>query len=231
MINIHQDTKCVACKRKCESFKMLNEQELLEINKHRFETHFNAGEIIFKQNMPATSVVIVSKGIFKLQLHLKNKRSLILTIDKGPALIGTPGTFVDNKYTFTLAAMTNIDACIIDTAVIKQTLRSNSEFADKFISECSQRSMHIYNRAISLTQKQMHGRLAEALLFFSSEIYNSKTFTLPMSRQDLADYTGMTKESACKILKQLKEDKTIEFTTTHFKILDNEKLEFLSEFG
>lgn len=231
MINIGQATTCAACKRKCNAFKLLTKEELLHINQHRFETHFEPSDIIFKQGMPSSGVAIIAAGIFKMEIQHGHTGNLILGIEKGPALIGTPGMFTDNKYHYSLVALTALETCIIDTDIIKATIKSNSDFAEQFIAECSRRSIYIYQRAISLTLKHMHGKLAETLLFFANEIYNANTFSVPLTRQELANYTGITKESVSRILKQFKDENIIDFKMSHFKILDKAKLELIREHG
>ncbi len=55
-------------------------------------------------------------------------------------------------------------------------------------------------------QKQIHGRLADALLFLSDEIFESDSFELPLSRTDLGDYIHATRESVTRTLSRLKAD-------------------------
>ena len=77
---------------------------------------------------------------------------------------------------------------------------------------------------MNLTHKQMHGRIADTLIYLSKEIYKSSTFETPLNRQDIADMSAMTKESAIRILKELKDDNIIDFTTSGFTILNEPSL-------
>jgi CRP/FNR family transcriptional regulator len=77
----------------------------------------------------------------------------------------------------------------------------------------------------------MPGRIADTLLYLSKEIFNCNTFEIPLTRQDIADMSAMTKESAIRILKELKDDKIIDFTASGFTILNEASLIQISVTG
>jgi len=84
---------------------------------------------------------------------------------------------------------------------------------------------------LELTQKQMPGRVAGSLLYLAEEIYNTNDMMLDISRQDLAELSGMTKESAIRILKEFKDAGYISLDAQHFTIHDSENLEKISQNG
>ena len=51
-----------------------------------------------------------------------------------------------------------------------------------------------------------HGRVAEALLYLSDSVYHADEFDMDLSRAELAEFTGMSKESVSRIFKEFKED-------------------------
>jgi len=52
-----------------------------------------------------------------------------------------------------------------------------------------------------------------------------------INRQELAELTGMSKESACRILKDFKDSDVIDFQNSHMKILNMEALQKISRNG
>jgi CRP/FNR family transcriptional regulator len=86
----------------------------------------------------------------------------------------------------------------------------------------------VYERLISLTQKQMPGRIADVLLYLSNEIYNDNTFDISLSRQDIGDLSSMTKDSAIRILKDFESEKIILVEGKHISILKKETLNEIS---
>jgi len=84
---------------------------------------------------------------------------------------------------------------------------------------------------VGLSQKQMHGRIADALIYLSKEIYNSKVVGGEISRQDMADYTSMSKDSAIRILKEFERDEIIILDGKRIEILSDERLQEISQRG
>lgn len=52
MAEFKKETHCSCCNLKLNIFRFLTDSELAQINKNRFEVHFNKGETIFKQGGP-----------------------------------------------------------------------------------------------------------------------------------------------------------------------------------
>jgi CRP-like cAMP-binding protein len=77
----------------------------------------------------------------------------------------------------------------------------------------------------------MAGRIAEALLFFSDEVYHSDTFDVILTRQELGELTNMAKESVVRILKELDSQGVIKSDSSRIQILDMSRLHLISEKG
>jgi CRP-like cAMP-binding protein len=77
----------------------------------------------------------------------------------------------------------------------------------------------------------MHGKMADALIYLSENIFKSLEFGIPLSRQDLADMTAMSKDSAIRILKEFERDEIIVVDGKNVKILSMDALRDLSEHG
>jgi len=79
--------------------------------------------------------------------------------------------------------------------------------------------------------KTEHWQGCDAILFFAIEIYNSNTFTLPISRKELADLTGITRESASRILTNFHNEKILEINGRNITIVNDPLLRQISEKG
>ena len=77
----------------------------------------------------------------------------------------------------------------------------------------------------------MLGRMADGLLYLGNIFYKSSHFMLNLSRQDLADLTGMSKDSAIRILKEFEKDRIIALKGKEIKILNPEQLQSISRLG
>ncbi len=99
------------------------------------------------------------------------------------------------------------------------------------MKEFSINMLSTYDRLINISQKQIPGRMAGALLYFSDEIYNNNKIPSVISKQDLADLTSMSKDSAVKILREFKEEGIITTQSNHIEIIDKEALKKISNIG
>jgi CRP/FNR family transcriptional regulator len=97
--------------------------------------------------------------------------------------------------------------------------------------DLSKGQLQSFHSCISNAQKHSVGKVAEALLFFANEIYQSNSFMLPVSRQDLGDMTGTTRESVSRILTDFHNDKLISLDGKKVVIDKPELLKKISEKG
>ena len=110
-------------------------------------------------------------------------------------------------------------------------MHTNNAFADEFIKDMSKNILTNYNRLMNLTQKQMSGRIADALIYLSDEIFKSRKYEMILSKGDLADYSGMTKDNAVKVLRMFKREKIINLVKNEIEILDYKALHRIKQVG
>ena len=77
----------------------------------------------------------------------------------------------------------------------------------------------------------MSGRVADALLYFSDEVFRSDEYEMIFSRQELGEMTSMAKECVVRILKEFEDSGVVYSDSSKIKILDKEKLIQISEKG
>ncbi|MFC2123567.1 Crp/Fnr family transcriptional regulator [Bacteroidota bacterium] len=224
------DFKCLDCSRcfkKNQLFQKLNNKELEYVNNYRLEVRFKKGEIVFKQGTPFTHVVILHEGLGKLYIEGRHNKNLIIGFAKPYELVSGPGMFIDSRNHFSFSTITDAGACFIEAGAIKEVLKGNAVFAEEYMRACSQGKVELYNIAMSLTQKNMEGRIADALLFLQDQIFNNNHIKY-VNKQDIADLTAMSKESAIRVLKEFKSEGLIEEVNSHIEILDPKALKKIS---
>ena len=138
-------------------------------------------------------------------------------------MIGGPGMFVDYIHHFSVAAVEDTTACLIDTKIIVEMIEKNQNFACSLLKGSNISSINNFKKFIHLTQKQMHGRIADAFILLMDEIYCRNPFILTVSRQDLADLTAMSKV--------FKDQKLIRVDGNLVEILNKKELIRIGETG
>jgi len=200
---------CGACLTKLPIFNSLTEEQFELVNQVRCRVKFRPGEVIFKQGTAMTHIIIVNEGLVKVYLEGINNRNLILRFAKPISIIGGPGFFTDFKNHITTVAVEESAACFIDVNTLTDLIKVNTVFALDLLKWVNSQTLANYIKFIELTQKGMHGRIAGALLYLHNEVFTDRNGEIRIKRQDLADLTAMSKESAIRILKELKDENII----------------------
>ncbi|MCJ7819959.1 MAG: Crp/Fnr family transcriptional regulator [Bacteroidales bacterium] len=224
-------SSCENCSRCWSNFKNLSREDLEMVNLNRYEAHFKPGEIIIKQGSPSSNAIFLISGLAKVYVEGYSGKNIILHLAEQSTLLAGPGVHVNARYCYSVAAITQVQACFISFDILRKVIKSNPDFAVGFIEDLSDKAFRMYQKVINLTQKKMHGRLAEALLYFSDNLFHSDDFEMVLSRQELGEMTNMAKESVVRILGELEEEKIIHATPRAVKILDHDKLRVISEKG
>ena len=215
---------CFDCDNRSELFHLLNEREVEFLHNNRYEVIFEEGETIHKQGSSASHVLTITSGLSKLYLEGKH-RNIIMEILQPTDLFIAPGLFVDNRHHYTLKAITHLTACFLDAEYFQKMLHRNSNFAQRYIEIMNRKTIESYSKILELTQKQMPGRVAGALLYLSDRVYKSRDIKLDLSRQDIADLSGLTKESSIRIMKEFKDAGYISLEGQHLIINDHKNLQ------
>lgn len=231
MTTFHRSTNCNSCdvcNLKSPFFRNLSEEQIKILNENRYEITFREGENIIKQGTASSHMVMLTSGMAKMYIEGIDNRNLILELVKPWVLIGGPGIYIDNRYHYSVTALENCTACFIETANLKKVVRQNPDFAEIMLSHCSFNGSKNFERLVSIVQKQMHGRIADVLLYLMKDVYASGSFELNISRQDIGDLSGLSKDSAIRILKELENEGVIQIDGRKISILKEDMLKMIS---
>ena len=230
IFELMNDMSCSLCIYKSTAAQKLNADEISILENNHAKVRFNAGDIIVKQDCLSTNVAYIKSGLVKI--HMRGPiRERIIKITKAPTYLCLPSFFGDKTNHFSVTALEETHVCFFDVNVFKDFIYSNGDFAFQIILEMSKNELLNFENCINNAQKQNIGRIADAILFFANKIYNSDTFNLPISRQELADLAGITRESASRILTDFHNEKIIDLQNRQLTILNKQLLLEISEKG
>jgi len=226
----YKTLNCKNCVRRMKCFDFLSETELDFIDQNRVELHFKRGENICKQGSYINTVLFLYDGTVKIYIETQ-VRNLILSIVDSGNIIGLPSLFNDNLFHYSATAVDKSMICAINVSAFNQVILTNAPFAAEIIKLLNKISLLGLDRMVSLTQKQLHGRFADGLLFLFKNVYRSLKFKLSLSRKDLAELTGMSTESAVRLIKEFRNEGVITVEKKILEIIDLKKLEQIANNG
>lgn len=191
-----------------------------------YDMTYKKGETIFKQGTIVPHVAFIRSGMVKIMLESVNRKQPLCIEKEG--FIGLESMYNDKFSQYTVIALTDVKICLVEIESFKKALSTNAELAVKIIESLNNRTKLLYERIITLTQKQGPGRVADILICLSERIYENDTFCSPCSRKEMAEMCALSLESLSRILKEFKDEKIIELDTKTVTILDKKELELIS---
>ena len=234
---IHCDKRNNDCCKNCfkehehNIFECLNVEQLDFLMDQKQRIQYNPGETIIKQNTSSTHVVCINEGYAKLYVEgIKGKNLIVKLVSKGSFITGG-GLFNGNVQHFTISAITPVTCCLIDSSRLTKLFSENDNFAVNLMRHHTNRSNSLLDQMVNLTQKYMPGRVADTLLYLKNDVFKENPFTVPLTRQDLADMSNMTKESFVRILQQFKESELVKSKGNTFEIINESSLISISKNG
>ena len=212
-------------------FMLLSPDELRTLNENRINIHFKSGEIIQKQGTSMTHIIFIFSGLVKVYFEGEDEVNTILRIVKPMSFVGGPGIYSDHLYHFTIAALNETSVCYFDFALLKNILDHNNAFASEFLKDFSISILSVYNRLMTLTHKNIAGKMAYTLLYLFEDVYENKENSILFSKHDLADLASVSRDSAVKILRDFQHEGIIRMTDHKIEIIKPDRLRMIQSVG
>ena len=222
---------CRNCKVRHCAAAVLDVEELDLINKSRHETTYKKGAIIIHEGSPTSHIIYLKTGLVKEYVKGAHEHEQILQIVKKFSYLGLTSLFGDKINHYSYAALEDITVCYIDISVFNQLIKQNGSFGYEILISIARDNLNNFNRFMKQSQKKTYGRVADAILYFSNIIYESKEFEIPFTRQELANLIGISRESATRVLTKFHEDEIVSLRDRHIRIDNLTLLQQISKNG
>lgn len=221
---------CKECRFKASATCHLNEDEFQQLEHNSVTVQFKKGESIIKQHALSLNVAYLRSGMAKVHMQGPT-RDKILRVVKAPAFLGLPTSFGEKINQFSVTAINEAEVCFIDLGIFRNLIFSNGKFAYELILDLCRIELDDYIRYASLAQKQIPGLVAETILCFAEKIFHSDEFNMPLTRGEMGDLIGTSRESVSRVLSEMSQDKIIAFDASQISILNKDALSKISEKG
>ena len=222
--NISLISDCESCMYRSLLFDTLDQNSLRKINTKRKQSIYKKGERICVEGERIEDLVYIHTGLVKLSKRNNDGQTQILSIAQPLDYVGLLSVFSNTTYQYSITAIETSSVCFINLESVKDTIKSNGDFALDFVAKMSKASDEIIFYRQMLSKKGLKEKIAFILLFFSNEIYKSSMFEFPISRQEIADIVGARAENVIRIISDFKKKKIINSRGQKIEILDKECL-------
>jgi CRP/FNR family transcriptional regulator len=231
---VNEKTKYCVCEN-CEFrdivFAYLDDAAIQELCNNKEEHSFSKGEIINHEGEKIIDFKYLKSGLVKLFRRTSTGEEQVITITRPFEFVSNMSIFSDERYRYSVSALEDSVVCVVKLDYIKNLFLKNGHFALGLISKISKITDKIITQTLDIRQKNLIGRVAFVLLYFTKEIYSTRIFDLPVSRKEIADYIGMSTANVIRTLSDFKKDGIIKVFGKTIEIVDINKLEILSKRG
>jgi CRP-like cAMP-binding protein len=210
-------------------FDVLTDKQKNELLNNTVKIDFAAGETIIKRGFVASNIMFIESGIAKLDILTDGHITTVSLIPE-KSFIGVVCTFANHHYDFSAVALEKTTISLFDRELFERFIKENGEFACHFIQHMSLITNGLVHHLSRFSHKNIEGALAILLADFSS-IYKSTTFTLPVSRIEMANILGYSKESVINTLSKFNKEEIIAVSDRKIVINSLAKLLQIGEIG
>lgn len=222
---------CSHCDFREIVFSNLDEQAIQDLCNHKEEQSFRKGEVINHEGEKITDFKYLKSGLVKLYRRTNTGDEQVITITRPFEFVSNMSIFSEERYKYSVSAVEDSVICVVKLDFIKALFLKNGGFALGMITKISKINDKIINQTLDIRQKNLIGRVAYVLLYFTKDIYNSMVFDLPVSRKEIADYIGMSTANVIRTLSDFKKDGIIKVFGKTIEVVDINKLEIISKRG
>lgn len=222
MGELHTDScnKCSGelCASKVYIFENLNRHELTEIVNIIDHKKYAKGDTIFLEGEAADTLYFVNEGRIKLYKYTKDGKEQILHILSQGDFFGELELIKPSKYSFNSKAIAHSKICTITKDEMRNIMMQKPEISIKVLESLAERLSKVESLAQNLATNDVDSRMAYLLTNLAEKygIRTDETITikLPISREEMASYIGVTRETISRKLKKLEEKNIIKLSGT-----------------
>lgn len=202
------------CARKVPIFSVLDDKELLQVVNLIIHREFIKGEMIVMEDEPFENLIIINQGQVKAFKDNQAGKEQILYIFSEGDFFGESSLLRDQKAAYYVEALERTKVCMIKKSEFRNLIKEYPEIGLKIIDVLSTRIDKLEHTIQSMGTNKVESRIATVLLEFANK-YGSKKgdgieFELPLSREGIANYIGLTRETVSRKMNQLQEEGLIE---------------------
>lgn len=214
--------------------ELLTENQLQELRKNLTIHKYSKNELIYNEGDVPMSLLCLISGKVKVCKSGVGGRTQIIRVIKPVQYLGYRAYFANQNYVTAASAFETSYICKIPMDLVYRWMEENIKLSLFFVRQLSLDLGVSDQRTVSLTQKHIRGRLAEALLFLQ-ESYgleeDGATLSIYLTREDLANLSNMTTANAIRTLSSFAAEKIVAIDGRKIKIIDMDAIKKISKIG
>lgn len=207
-------------------FEGLDADEIAQVNYYMEELSIKKGSMLFYEDGIPTGIFQLKKGRAKKSKRGFNGEEQLFYIYKPQDVLGYHALLSEERYQDSCEALEDLEVHFIAKSNFLKLLSDIPKLKDAFIKNMSHEFGVLANIVAVLAQKDQNTRLAIFLFVLQErfEQYDPTIDGVDLSREDLANCIGTSRESLGRSLKFFKDEGLIEVNRRTIKIKNKKGL-------
>lgn len=213
-------------------FRRLSAADLEHLARAARVRAYARGEVVFTEGAPSDHFYTVLAGRVKVFKSTPAGKDVILEIFGPGEPLGAVAVYEERAFPASAAAMEPAECLVIPRPVFFELLERFPSLTRGLLAALTLRLVDLTARLAELSGGRVEPRLARLFLKLAAEIGRpgEEGIEVPMrlSRQEIADLTGTTIETAIRIMSRWGRDGTVDTLPDGFRVRDRAALERLA---
>jgi len=219
------------CDIQAPCFQILSPEEVELVRTSKTQVLFRKGDNLTKQGAFASYVLFVISGLAKQYIEGDSSKNFNLHIVKPGEFVGLSAVFTKNTFNYSSVAITDCQVYLVEKDAIAKVVKQNGMFGFSIIKRYCEQNANLFDTLRTVMYKQMNGRMADTLLYIDNLKHEYSDIFQLLSRKDIADFAGVSTESAVKLLKGFEKDGLIELNEKDISVVNQPALIEISKRG
>jgi len=209
------------CARKVSLFEGFSDEMLSRVTALIKRVQLQKGDAIFTEGDPFNKLYIVNGGSIKIFRYNKVGKEQILYILSEGEFIGDINLLKSDTFNFSATALETTHICTISKEDFDALMTDYPELVQAVLESAFDRITSLEQLVQTLTMKDIDTRLAKLLVRLAEDfgVRTRKGIEIPLklTREEMAGYIGLTRETISRKLSSFQSDGFIE-------LLDNNRV-------
>ena len=215
--------------RRTPVFQRLSPPDLHTVATAAAIRRYAKGQVLFEQDTPSDAFYTIASGRVKIFKLLPTGKDMILEVfGKGDPL-GAVAAYDGRPFPASAVALEETVCVVIPRPAFFRLLETHPSLVRGLMLGMTIRLVELTNRLAELSGSRIEPRFARLFLKLATDMGRPErggTFIpLALSRQELADMTGTTIETAIRIMSRWNKDAIVHTDKDGFVVLDRRALE------
>ncbi len=199
-----------------------------EMTRHAREEKYKKGQTIFREGGVPTGIYYILEGkVKKYKVDNFEKEQIIYVANAGE-LIGYHAVLSTERYPDSATALEDCIAMFIPKEDFLSVLEQSSILSARLLKMLSHEFTVLTNSITIFAQRPVRERLAITLIVLREKFKKGnpegQPIVINMSRDDIANMAGTTRENVVRLLREFKDEKLIETQGRKIWIMDIKKM-------